>query len=129
MQYRAEFDAVVTFRNGGGLQTQGFRVDVPHPEATEAEIAALFIASLSLLMVDRVVLNGVRVFAEQHKGTHRGPSSALPARAGGRPAAFDRIRSGVVGCAATAVKEVRCESGAVPPLSPGSDPPSCVTAV
>jgi arylformamidase len=36
LQYRAEFDAAVSFTNGGGLQAQGFRVDVPHPEVTEA---------------------------------------------------------------------------------------------
>jgi hypothetical protein len=29
--YRAEFDAEVTFRNGGGLQAQGFRLDIPDP--------------------------------------------------------------------------------------------------
>ena len=27
--YRAVFDAEVTFLNGGGLQTQGFRLDLP----------------------------------------------------------------------------------------------------
>jgi kynurenine formamidase len=75
-QYRAEFDAVVTFGNGGGLQAQGFRVDVPHDEVSEAEIAALFVASCGLLMVDRVDLSGVRVFAEPHKGTRGGPSDA-----------------------------------------------------
>ncbi|GAB1644799.1 cyclase family protein [Krasilnikovia sp. MM14-A1259] len=80
LQYRAEFDATVTFRNGGALQTQGFRVDVPHPDVTHADIGALFVASLSLLMVDRVELDRVRVFAEPHKGTRGGPAdtSALP---------------------------------------------------
>jgi arylformamidase len=81
LQYRAEFDAAVTFLNGGGLQVQGFRVDVPHGDVTEAEIAALFVASLSLLMTERVDLSGVRVFAEPHKGTRGGPSdvTSLPA--------------------------------------------------
>ena len=76
LQYRAEFDAAVTFLNGGGLQAQRFRVDVPHGDVTEAEIAALFVASCGLLMVDRVDLEGVRVFAEPHKGTRGGPSDA-----------------------------------------------------
>jgi kynurenine formamidase len=76
LQHRAEFDAVVTFRNGGGLQTQGFRVDVPHGDVTHSEIAALFISACGLLMVDRVDLSGVRVFAEPHKGTRGGPSDA-----------------------------------------------------
>jgi kynurenine formamidase len=76
LQYRAEFDAAVTFANGGGLQAQRFRVDVPHADATEAEIAALFLASCGLLMADRVDLTGIRVFAEPHKGTRGGPSDA-----------------------------------------------------
>ena len=28
-EYRAEFDATVTFSNGGALHAEGFRVDVP----------------------------------------------------------------------------------------------------
>ena len=60
VEYRAEFDAVVAFTNGGGLQTQGFRVDVPHPDVTEAELGALFVRSLRLLLVDRVELTGIR---------------------------------------------------------------------
>jgi arylformamidase len=66
LQYRAEFDAAVTFAGGGGLQTQRFRVDVPHGDVTEAEIAALFVASLRLPTVERVDLTGVRILAEPH---------------------------------------------------------------
>ncbi|MET8153368.1 cyclase family protein [Actinoplanes sp. NPDC049668] len=74
LQYRAEFDATVTFSNGGGLQAQGFRVDVPSAEATEAEISALFLAACRLLMVDTVRLSDVRIFADPHLGTPGGPS-------------------------------------------------------
>jgi arylformamidase len=73
-QYRAEFDAVVTFSNGGSLRVEGFRVDVPHRDDTADEVAELFVASLGLLMTDRVDLTGLRVFAEAHKGTRGGPS-------------------------------------------------------
>ncbi len=73
-QYRAQFDATVTFANGGGLQAEGFRVDVPHADVREQDVAALFVASLNLLMVERVELRSLRVFAEPHKGTHAGPS-------------------------------------------------------
>jgi arylformamidase len=76
-QYRAVFDAVVTFRNGGGLQAQGFRVDVPHPDVTEAEIAGLFVTSLSLLLVETVELSQVRVFGEPHRGTRGGPADRI----------------------------------------------------
>jgi arylformamidase len=73
-EYRAQFDATVTFSNGGGLSAQGFRVDVPGPEPAEGDVAALFIASLGLLMVERVEVRGLRVFPEPHKGTRGGPS-------------------------------------------------------
>jgi arylformamidase len=82
-EYRAQFDAVVTFSNGGGLRAEGFRVDVPGPDVTEPEIADLFVASLSLLMVGSVELSNVSVFAEPHKGTRGGPADrAAPAGAG-----------------------------------------------
>jgi arylformamidase len=85
-EYRAQFDATVTFANGGGLTADGFRVDVPGPDVSDEEVAALFIASLSLLMVDRVELRNRTVFAEPHKGTRAGPSdrSARPAPGGQR---------------------------------------------
>jgi len=73
-EYRAEFDAVVTFSNGGGLRADGFRVDVPCPDVTEQDVARLFIASLNLLMVESVELHNLSVFAEPHKGTRGGPS-------------------------------------------------------
>ena len=50
--YRASFDAEIRFSNGGDLSAHGFRVDLPSPDAGEAEIAALFVASLGLLMTD-----------------------------------------------------------------------------
>jgi arylformamidase len=77
---------VVTFSNGGGLRTDGFRVDVPGPEVTEDEVAGLFIASLNLLMVGSVELRNLSVFAEPHKGTHAGPSDRPPAPGRGRVA-------------------------------------------
>jgi hypothetical protein len=33
--YRAEFDAEVTVLNGGGLQAQRFRLDIPSPDVSE----------------------------------------------------------------------------------------------
>ena len=80
-EYRAEFDAVVEFANGGGLRADGFRVDVPGSDVTDEQVAALFTASLGLLMTERVALDRLRVFPEPHKGTRGGPSD----RDGGRP--------------------------------------------
>jgi len=73
-EYRASFDAAVTFGNGGDLSVRGFRVDVPSPDINEAGIAALFVASLGLLMTDTVELRNVEVFPEPHKGTRGGPA-------------------------------------------------------
>ncbi len=73
-EYRAEFDAVVTFSNGGELRAERFRVDVPDPDVDEDQVAALLTASLGLLMTERVVLQRLRIFPEPHKGTRGGPS-------------------------------------------------------
>jgi kynurenine formamidase len=81
-QYRAVFDAEVTFANGGGLQTQAFRLDVPAAEVGEAELAALFVRHLGLLMVEEVRLRGVRVVAQAHKGSRGGPAEAPAGVAG-----------------------------------------------
>ena len=64
LQYRAEIDAAVTLITGGALRAQGLRVEVPHPDVTEAEIAAILVRSLGLRDVERVELTGVRVFGE-----------------------------------------------------------------
>ncbi|MDY7543996.1 MULTISPECIES: hypothetical protein [unclassified Cryobacterium] len=44
-QYRAVFDAEIAFSNGGGLQAQGFRVDVPEAHLRDEEIGRPFITS------------------------------------------------------------------------------------
>ena len=98
-EYRASFDASVTFANGGGLTATGFRVDVPSPDVDEAGIAALFVASLGLLMTQSVELSHVEVFAEPHKGTRGGPSDrpAGPPSGGGPLVELSHvIRAGMV---------------------------------
>lgn len=86
-EYRASFDATITFSNGGDLAVHGFRVDVPAADIDEAGIAALFVASLGLLMTDAVELRNVQVFAEPHKGTRGGPSE----RSADAPAPVGRL--------------------------------------
>ena len=83
-EYRASFDAAIRFSNGGDLTVHGFRVDVPSPETDEDGIAALFVASLGLLMTDSVALTNVEIFAELHKGTREGRRITVGA---GRPRA------------------------------------------
>ena len=77
-EYRAVFDAEVTFRNGGGLQTQGFRLDLPSADTTEQEIADLLIGHLGLLAVDQVHISQLQVVNEQHKGSRGVPTIAGP---------------------------------------------------
>ena len=77
-EYRASFDATVSFANGGGLSVHGFRVDVPSRDIGEDGIAALFVASLGLLMTESVSLSNVEIVAEPHKGTRGGPSDRAP---------------------------------------------------
>src|SRR5262250_2881573 len=98
-EYRASFDAIINFSNGGDLTVHGFRVDVPGPGAGEAEIAALFVASLGLLMTDAVELSNVEIFAEPHKGTRGGPSDRARGPAAGRGRLVElnhAIRAGMI---------------------------------
>ncbi|MGK5445504.1 cyclase family protein [Micromonospora sp. URMC 105] len=67
-QYRARFDAEVTFANGGGLRTDGFRLDIPGPEIDDAALAALFVRHLGLLMVAEVRITGRTIVEEPHNG-------------------------------------------------------------
>jgi kynurenine formamidase len=71
--YRASFDANVTFLNGGGLAAHGFRLDVPASQVSAAEVGALFVRHLGLLMADRVDITNLQVFEEQHKGSRGAP--------------------------------------------------------
>jgi kynurenine formamidase len=80
-EYRASFDADVTFLNSGGLQAHGFRLDVPDATVSEDDLAQLFIRHLGLLMVDQVRIFDVEISAEPHKGSRGGPSDRIVARA------------------------------------------------
>ncbi|HLU75242.1 MAG TPA: hypothetical protein VKZ82_23905 [Nonomuraea sp.] len=141
--HRAAFDASITFANGGDLTVHDFRVDVPSPHVTDDEIAALFVASLGLLMTDAVELSNVRVFPEPHKGTRGGPSdhttappprgrihpldtpatrSELP-RAVSLPAADAlRARAEIPETATAAADELAAPHGEVPAGAPGNGP-------
>lgn len=72
-QYRAVFDAEIVFSNGGGLQAQDFRVDVPDNTISAEEVGRLFVASLDLLMTESATVHNLRFIEEPHKGTRGGP--------------------------------------------------------
>nr|WP_235916583.1 cyclase family protein [Spelaeibacter cavernicola] len=83
-QYRAVFDAEITFLNGGGLQANGFRLDVPDGDATEEQVGALLVRHLGLLMVDQVRLADFQIVAEEHRGSRGGPSDTTQREEPGR---------------------------------------------
>jgi kynurenine formamidase len=84
IQWRVQFDATVTFRNGGGLQAQGFRLDTPGQDISDADLSALFVRHLGLLMVDEVRISNRLLLQEPHKGSRGvghpagGPASSNP---------------------------------------------------
>ncbi|MEK8108067.1 hypothetical protein NKG94_29565 [Micromonospora sp. M12] len=67
-QWRAQFDAEVSFANGGGLRTEGFRLDIPGQEITDDDLATLFVRHLGLLMVAEVRISAKTILEEPHRG-------------------------------------------------------------
>ncbi|UYO96972.1 cyclase family protein [Microbacterium sp. M28] len=76
--YRAVFDARISFVNGGGLTAEGFRLDLPDPDVTESDVARLLVQHLGLALVGEVRLDGLQIVEEQHRGSRgiRTPSDA-----------------------------------------------------
>ena len=81
MDRRVAFDFDIEFTNGGGLQGQDFRLDVPGEDVTDAWIGDALVRDLRLLMVGNVRIRNRRVLAEPHKrGLEAAPSGdATPA--------------------------------------------------
>lgn len=64
---RVQFDFAVTFANGGGLRGEGFRLDIPGDDITDAELGDYVIRDLRLLMVQSIQIANKRIIAEPHK--------------------------------------------------------------
>lgn len=79
-QFRVEFDADVAFSNGGGLQAEGFRLDIPGSDISDEEVAELFVRHLGLLMVGSVRITGKKLLREAHKGSRGVPAEATEKR-------------------------------------------------
>ncbi|WP_433531494.1 cyclase family protein [Micromonospora sp. CA-263727] len=67
-QWRVQFDAEVSFANGGALTAEGFRLDIPGDRIDDADLAALFVRHLGLLMVAEVRIRNKTIIEEAHKG-------------------------------------------------------------
>jgi kynurenine formamidase len=67
MEHRVEFDFDVRFSNGGGLRGEGFRLDIPGDDVSDAWIADAIVRDLRLLMVGSVTVTDKRIIEEAHK--------------------------------------------------------------
>jgi arylformamidase len=64
---RVSFDFAVEFSNGGGIQGQGFRLDIDSESISDDALATYIVKDLRLLMVGSVKILNKRIIEEQHK--------------------------------------------------------------
>ena len=66
-QHRVVFDFESDFSNGGGLQGQGFRLDIDGDDISDPKLADYIVDDMRLLMVGNVRILNKRVIVEKHK--------------------------------------------------------------
>jgi hypothetical protein len=66
-QKRVIFDFALEFASGGGLQGQGFRLDIPGEDISDEALAEYLVRDRHLLMVGKGSIANKRVVLEQHK--------------------------------------------------------------
>ena len=66
-QKRALFDFALEFSNGGGLQGQGFRLDIEGDTIDEQDLAARLVEDMRLLMAGPVRIWNLSIIEEVHK--------------------------------------------------------------
>jgi arylformamidase len=66
-EHRVQFDFEITFSNGGGLRGQGFRLDIPGEDISDAALADYLVRDMRLLMVGTVRILNKTILAEAHK--------------------------------------------------------------
>ena len=66
-EHRVIFDFEVDFSNDGGLQGQGFRLDIVGDDISDDELASYIVEDLRLLMVENVRILKKRIIEEPHK--------------------------------------------------------------
>lgn len=64
---RVQFDFEIDFSNGGGIQGQGFRLDIDADDISDQELADYIVSDLRLLMVGDVRILNKHVIRERHK--------------------------------------------------------------
>ena len=66
---RVSFDFEIDFSNGGGIQGQGFRLDIDDDTISDDALAAYIIRDMRLLMVGAVRILNKQIITEPHKRT------------------------------------------------------------
>ena len=64
---RVVFDFEVAFDNGGGLQGQGFRLDIDGDDIDDIALAEYLVRDLRLLAVERVRILRKAIVVEAHR--------------------------------------------------------------
>jgi len=64
---RALFDFEIDFLNGGGIQGQGFRLDIDGEEIADRDLGDAIVRDMGLLMVGEVRILNKRIIEERHK--------------------------------------------------------------
>ena len=70
---RVCFDFEVDFSNGGGIQGQGFRLDIEGDDIADAALADYLVRDMRLLMVGAVRIRNKRIISEAHKRSRVAP--------------------------------------------------------
>lgn len=67
LEKRVCFDFEIDFSNGGGLQGQGFRLDIDGDDIGEKDLADYIVSDMRLLMVGDVRILNKKIICEPHK--------------------------------------------------------------
>jgi len=67
MDKRVCFDFEIDFSNGGGIQGQGFRLDIAGDDITDEALADYIVRDMRLLMVGEVRILNKEIIEEPHK--------------------------------------------------------------
>lgn len=76
MDKRVQFDFEIAFTNGGGIQGQGFRLDIGGDDISDQQLADYLVNDMRLLMVGKVRILHKAILEEQHKRTPIGATQA-----------------------------------------------------
>ncbi|EPJ53094.1 MAG: hypothetical protein OFPI_11770 [Osedax symbiont Rs2] len=66
-EHRVLFDFEIDFSNGGGIQGQGFRLDIENSQINDKTLANYIIDDMRLLMVAEVRILNKQIILEGHK--------------------------------------------------------------